>query len=205
MSYTDFSIDSVVSDLGLNILTVDLFPDLGPLPVPAWLRDALERGSREFPVSEKARSEFIVAPILLACKEHSPGPLSIQSGVRLDVDPARGLVGECDFILSATPPLPGLRAPLVTIVEAKKHDIEVAIWQCIAQMVGARIFNERSGHPILEIFGCVTNGNNWQFLRLAGDLAEIDSQLHYLDNVGSILAVFESILRRHAEASKLPK
>ena len=203
MSYADFTLDSIASNFSLTFDTIQLFPDLGPLPVPPWLRDALERGSGQFPVSEKARSEFIVAPILLACRELSEGPLSIQSGVRLDVDPARGLVGECDFILSATPPLPGLRAPLVTIVEAKKHDIEAATWQCFAQMVGARIFNERAGHPIGEIFGCVTNGEGWQFLRLFEQMAEIDRRRHYIDNVGAILAVFGSILRRHAEASKL--
>ena len=205
LSYTDFSIRSVAVDLGLDVKTVDLFPELGPLPVPLWLQDALERGSGQFPVSEKARSEFIVAPILLACREQTSGPLSIQSGVRLDVDPARGLVGECDFILSATPPLPGLRAPLVTIVEAKKHDVEAAIWQCFAQMVGARLFNEREGRPIEAVYGCVTNGDNWQFLRLAGDRAEIDRRRFYLDNVGLILAAFGSILARHAAASKLPE
>ena len=200
-SYTYFTIDSVASGLGLSISPVDLFPDLAALPVPAWLRYALDRGIDQFPVSEKARSEFLVAPILLACRELSEGPLSIQSGVRLDVDPARGLVGECDFILSATTPLPGLRVPLMTIVEAKKHDIEAAIWQCFAQMVGAGIFNERTGHPIGAVYGCVTNGDVWQFLRLAGNLAEIDRRRHYIDDVGSILAVFSSILRKHAGAS----
>ena len=204
MSYADFSIESIADRLGLDIVTVDLFPDLAPRPIAPWLRDALERGSREFPVSEKAKSEYIVTPILFACKELSPGPLSIQSGVRLDVDPARGLIGECDFILSATPPVPGLRAPLVTIVEAKKHDIDTAIWQCFAQMVGARIFNERSGRPIEALYGCVTNGEGWQFLRLFADRAEIDHRRHYLDDVGSILAAFVSIFERHA-ASKLTK
>ena len=203
MSYTDFTIRSVAVDLGLDVQTVELFPGLGPTPVPVWLRDALERGSLQFPRSEKARSEFIVAPILLACRELTSGPLSIQSGVRLDVDPARGLVGECDFILSATPPVPDLRAPLVTVVEAKKHDIEAAIWQCFAQMVGARLFNEREGCPIEEVHGCVTNGDNWQFLRLVEDRAEIDRRRFYLDSVGMILAAFGAILGRHADASKL--
>jgi hypothetical protein len=204
MSYSDFSIDSIADRLGLRIVTGDLFPDLVPRPVSLWLRDALERGSREFPVSEKAKSEFIVTPILFACKEQAPGPLSIQSGVRLDVDPARGLIGECDFLLSATPPVPGLRAPLVAIVEAKRGDIEPAIWQCFAQMVGARIFNERAGQPIEDLFGCVTNGNDWQFLHLVGDLAEIDQRLRYLSDVGSIVAAFVSIFERHA-ASTLAK
>ncbi len=71
-------------------------------------------------VSEKARSEFMVVPILLAASESFAGDLTIFSGQRLDVDPILGLVGECDFILALTPPIPRLKAPLVTILEAKK-------------------------------------------------------------------------------------
>jgi hypothetical protein len=205
MAYTDFSIDSVADDLGINLTTGDLFPGLRRLLEPPWLLDALERGKREFPVSEKARSEFIVAPILLACKEHSPGPFSIQSGARLDVDPARGLVGECDFILSATPPLPGLRGPLVALIRMKWPDREDGISQCIAQMAGARQFNERSGDTVGEIFGCVTYGEIWHFLRLADDRAEFGYRSYSLGSPGSILAAFVSIFERHAAASKLPK
>ena len=204
MSYSDFSDDSITSDLGLDIVSIELFPGLESVPMPDWLAGALKRGIAFFPQSEKAKSEFIVAPILLACGEQASGPLSIQSGIRLDVDPSRGLVGECDFILSATPPLPLLRAPLVTIVEAKKHDIETATWQCFAQMVGARIFNERTGHPIAEIYGCVTNADDWLFLRLVEDRAEIDRRRFYLDNVGLILGAFGTILERHARGSGLP-
>lgn len=203
MSYSDFSIESIVNDLGLDIEKADLFPDLQPSLISAWLRETLDRGLRQDLLSEKARSEFLVVPILLACQELSTQPLAIFSGQRLDVDPARGLIGECDFILAATPPLPGLRAPLVTIVEAKRNDVEGGIWQCIAQMMGARLFNERSGQPIGEVFGCVTNGEVWQFLRLAGEKAEIERRHLYIDDVGSILAVFGAILGRHAGASKL--
>ncbi len=86
-------------------------------------------------VSEKARSEFVVAPILLAAREMSRETLTIYSGQRLDVDPERGLQGECDFILALSAPLPRLRAPLLIIVEAKKNDIEAGLGQCVAQMV----------------------------------------------------------------------
>ena len=119
---------------------------------------------------------------------------SIYSGQRLDVDPSLGLVGECDFILAATSPLPALRPPLMIIVEAKKHDIEGGVWQCLAQMVGARIFNERAGRPPAPVYGCVTNGENWQFLRLVEQVAEIDVRRYYIDNVGGILSVFLRIL-----------
>src|SRR5262245_10742198 len=145
MPYTDFSLETVSSVLGVTAEPADLFSALPPVPVPVWLRELLDRGLRQVLLSEKARSEFLVVPVLLACQELSPEALAIYSGQRLDVDPDRGLIGECDFILAATPPVPGLRAPLVTIVEAKRNEVESGVWQCVAQMVGARPFNERSG------------------------------------------------------------
>jgi hypothetical protein len=194
MSYTDFSLESVTGVLGVTAEPADLFGAVTPLAVPGWLREMLDRGMRQILLSEKARSEFIVVPVLLACQELSPAPLAIYSGPRLDVDPERGLVGECDFILAATPPVPALRAPLLTVVEAKRNEVESGVWQCVAQMVGARLFNERSGHPLPAVYGCVTNGEAWQFLRLVGPLAGIDLRRYYIDNVGAILAVLQRIV-----------
>ncbi len=102
------------------------------------------------------------------------------------------------FLLAPTQPLPASRVPLVIVVEAKRHDIESGIWQCIAQMVGARLFNERAGRPLDAIYGCVTNGDVWQFLRLVGQTAGIDRRRYYLDNVGTIVAVFQFILAHAA-------
>ncbi len=143
--YEDFSLETISTALGVSVETADVFPALPPFPVPQWLREMLDRGRRQVLLSEKARSEFIVVPVLLACQEFGGEPISIYSGQRLDVDPGRGLIGECDFILAATAPVPALRSPLMIIVEAKKNDVESGVWQCIAQMVDARIFNERTG------------------------------------------------------------
>ncbi|OUL34638.1 hypothetical protein BV372_13475 [Nostoc sp. T09] len=60
-------------------------------------------------ISEKARSEFIVVPILLVCRDLSEDRLAIFSGQRLDIDSAQGLIGKCDFILALAPPLPAVR------------------------------------------------------------------------------------------------
>jgi hypothetical protein len=194
MQYTDFSLETISTTLGVSVEPGDLFPALSPIPVPPWLREMLDRGIRQVLLSEKARSEFIVVPILLACQELSPEKLAIYSGQRLDVDPDRGLVGECDFILAATSPVPALRAPLVIIVEAKKNDVESGVWQCIAQMVGVQVFNERAGNSPAAVYGCVTNGEAWQFLRLVDQTAAIDIRRYYIDNVGGILAAFSSIV-----------
>jgi hypothetical protein len=152
-------------------------------------------------VSEKARSEFIVSPILLACRELTGGVLAIFSGQRLDVDAARGLQGECDFILALTDPVPRLRAPIVTVVEAKKNDIEAGLGQCVAQMVAARDYNEREGAGLPVGYGCVTTGEAWQFLRLNGADVTIDRGRLYIDNVGAILSAFTVIVARSRGAS----
>ncbi len=197
MAYADFTLDKVEAALGVSLSLGNLFPNLDPLPVPQWLSDSLERGRASAAiVTEKSKSEFLVVPILLAARESYPELLAIFSGPRFDVDPSQGLVGECDFILARTAPVPRLKAPLVTILEAKKGDIEAGLGQCIAQTVAARIFNERAGEPARALYGCVTSGNDWQFLRLDGSEVVLDRKLWYLDQVGGILAVFQAILNQ---------
>jgi hypothetical protein len=194
MAYSDFSLDQVENSLGVTIQMLNLLPPMAPLAVPDWLREVLARG-RSLPLgSEKSRSEFIVSPILLASRELSHNAVSIYSGQRLDVQPEKGLVGECDFILSASPPFPLLRSPLITIVEAKRNDIDLGLGQCIAQMVGARIFNECHGEKIGLIFGCVTTGETWQFLRLDELVVGLDLTRYYIDNVGLLLAVWQAVI-----------
>ena len=132
----------------------------------------------------------------MAARELTEDEFSIYSGQRLDVDPARGLMGECDYILALTPPIPRLKAPLVIVLEAKKGDLESALGQCVAQMIGAQVFNERTGQGHLHLYGCVTSGEVWQFLRLEGNEITIDRVRLFLDNVGGILAAIQVILER---------
>lgn len=195
MSYADFTLESVEAAFGLSSRHEILFAGLKPLTVPVWLSDLLERGRKTAAlVSEKARSEFLVVPVLLAVREFATGNVSVFSGQRLDVDPQRGLAGECDYILALTQPLPRLRAPLITVLEAKKGDVEAGLGQCVAQMVGARLFNERAGEPQRPLFGCVTSGEDWQFLRLENTTISVDPTRLYIDNVGGILAIIKAIV-----------
>ena len=194
MTYSDFTLELVEQVLGVRVQPADLFPALSPLAVPTWLQDLLEKGKQLALISEKARSEFIVAPILLASRELSHNTVAIYSGQRLDVQPEHGLVGECDFILSATTPVPVLHAHIVTIVEAKKNDVEGGLGQCAAQMAGAHLLNQKEGREGVGVFGCVTTGETWQFLQLHQSDLSLDRQRYYLDNVGAILAVFQAMI-----------
>jgi hypothetical protein len=195
MAYTDFTLESAETELGVTVRPGVLFPELQPVPIPLWLRELLARGMKLALVSEKARSEFIVAPILLAVRELSGERIAILSGQRLDVDPGRRLQGECDFILALSEPVPRLRAPLLMVMEAKKNDIDAGLGQCVAQMVAAQLYNERSGRSPEAIYGCVTTGEDWQFLRLVGTALTLDQRRLYIDNVGGILAALQACVQ----------
>ena len=196
MAFSEFTLESATRSLGVTVREADLFPALTPATVPDWLPGLLARGTRLALISEKARSEFIVVPILLAARELSNDRVAIFSGQRLDVDAARGLSGECDFLLALGPPVPPLQSPIIAVVEAKKNDVEAGLGQCIAQMVAARAFNDASERPSVPVFGCVTTGESWQFLRLIGDAAELESRRFYLDNVAGVLAALLAIVAK---------
>jgi len=148
--------------------------------------------------SEKARSEFIIVPILLTSREFAQDSVSLYSGQRLDVDPDSGLIGECDFIVTATPPLPLIQAPSVCIIAAKKNDIETGLGQCVAQMLGALRLNQRDATGIETIFGCVTTGEIRQFLKLEQEDIIIDQERYYIDNLRTILGVLQAIFAQYA-------
>ena len=124
MTYSDFNLDTARKSFGLTITPGLLFEKVEPVAVTPWLTEAIDKGLQLALISDKARSELIVVPILLTSRELSHNAFSIYSGQRLDIDPDQGLTGECDFILAKSPPLPVIQAPLVTLVEAKKNDIE---------------------------------------------------------------------------------
>lgn len=202
MAFSEFTLEAVERQLGVTTQEADLFPHAPTAPVPDWLPGWLARGTRLALLSEKSRSEFIVVPLLLAAREQSGDRFAIFSGQRLDVDPEAGLVGECDFILAVGPALPPLHAPVMTVVEAKKNDVEAGLGQCIAQMVAARRFNEAAGRATSPVYGCVTTGETWQFLRLAERVALLDRPRYYLDNASRILGVLQAIYEEATKASE---
>jgi len=71
MAYSDFTLEAVERQFGIVTQEADLFPSSPSAPVPDWLPGWLARGTRLALISEKARSEFIVVPILLAARELS--------------------------------------------------------------------------------------------------------------------------------------
>lgn len=120
--------------------------------------------------------------------------VSLFSGVELNVDDARGLVGVCDFLLSRSPEQLVLRAPVLAVVEAKQENIKGGIGQCAAEMLAAHLFNVNAGAAVGAVFGAVTTGDMWRFLRLEGAALVIDTEQYPIARVEKVLGILKAIV-----------
>jgi hypothetical protein len=197
MSFSDFDLRRAVDTFGLDEdRDTDLFAAVEPLAPSEYVRAWLDEFA---PValgvnSEKARSEFIIAPVLAEARRRAAGPANVLPGITLDVDRERGLAGFCDFVIARSAEYYYLRAPLVAVVEAKREDLIAGLGQCAAAMVAIHLFNEREGTEIPAVYGCVTSGSVWRFLRLSGTRLNIDRQEYYLRDVGKIIGIVVHII-----------
>lgn len=139
--------------------------------------------------TEKARSEFIIAPLLGELHRLTNRRIGLFSGVDFTVAPEQGLAGICDLIISRSPEQLLVRAPVIMMVEAKNEDMKRGYAQCIAEMIGAQIFNQREGLAIEPIYGVVTTGNNWRFLQLCERTVQIDQREYYIESPAKILGI----------------
>ena len=137
--------------------------------------------------TEKARSEVIINPVLLEVRRILNSSISVFSGEEFNVDATVGLNGVCDFLLSRSPEQLILEAPAIVIVEAKKSDIKSGIGQCIALAIAAQRFNLSKNQPIPTIYGCITSGTQWRFLKLEEQRVTIDLTDYPLPPVDQIL------------------
>lgn len=173
MSYSDFTLADVRDRLGITVAEGgDLFAAVGETALPGGLAETL---GRYLPLAlnlntEKARSELLIAPLLVELKLRHADRLSLFSGIEFTVDPTLGLNGRCDYIIARSPQQLALTAPACVLVEAKSENIVGGIPQCLAEMAAAQRFNRDGG----VVYGAVTTGVLWRFLRLDGTHAHVD-------------------------------
>jgi hypothetical protein len=97
--------------------------------------------------------------------------------------------------MSRSPEQLTIEAPVVAVVEAKNENIKAGIGQCFAQLIAVRLFNQRKGQELPAVYGAVTTGNNWKFLRLAGDQANVDLAEYHIKEVGRIVGILVAMLQ----------
>jgi hypothetical protein len=199
MCYREFtSIIKVKQAFGLTTVEGPRFlPQITPINPSATLTDFL---ANSLPVavatgSEKARSEMIITPVLLEVRKILQQNISLFSGEDFTVDYESGLNGICDYLISRSPEMLEIEAPAVAVVEAKKADLKTGIGQCVAEMVAMQKFNEAKGKPISVIYGGVSNGTQWRFLKLEEKIVSIDLNDYALPPVDEILGMLVWMVR----------
>ena len=194
MAYSDFTLFDLRQQFGAHFRAETLFPNVAPIEPSDWLKQALKMGEGIGFNSEKSRSERLVTPVLLELCERNNRSFSIYSGMNLDVDPARGLRGECDFIFSYSRIQDFVTAPVFCIAEAKKQDLELGTLQCAAQLIAARRLNEFEGNPTQPLYGCSTTGVEWRFLKYEGTDFILDENRYYLAQLPALLGALQAIV-----------
>ncbi len=196
MAYNNFTLDSVKHQFNLNLFDspfCDRLPIAEPQPefltiINQWL--PLAQRAR----SEKAKSELLVSPILVEARRLVNETVQLFSGEEFNVDRDRGLNGFCDFVFSKSTVPFLIEAPVLMLVEAKRGELDSGLGQCIAEMVAAQIFNLNEGKEVLTIFGCVTSGKLWQFVKLEGNDVTIDVNEYQITPVERILGILKWML-----------
>ena len=197
MAYSNFTLEAVQKAFQLEaIQAVGIFSETEPIEPSTELTKAL---AKKVPLAvaigtEKAKSEMIVADLLVELREHFEHRISLFSGIDFNVDTANDLTGVCDFLVSLSPNQYYLEAPVIILVEAKKDDLIIGLGQCVAEMIAAQRFNAEKGNDIPCVYGTTTTGVNWLFLKLEGKQLHIDMSTYMLERCDKILGILASMV-----------
>ncbi len=201
MAYSNFTLETVQKTFQLDtVRSIGLFSEIEPVDPSAYLKMGLARKAALAAAigTEKARSEMIIADVLVELLEHFERSISLFSGIDFNVDPEKGLTGVCDFLVSLSPEQFYLEAPVIILVEAKNLDLRLGLGQCVAEMVAAQCFNTEKGNDIRCIYGASTTGIEWQFLKLEEKCLHIDMASYTLERCDRILGILSSMVAQKA-------
>jgi len=201
MAYSNFTLEDVHKIFHLKIVeTAGIFVDVKPVAPSTLLTTVLERNvPLAFAIgTEKAKSELIVAAVLVELREHFEQRISFFSGIDFNVNAEDGLTGVCDFLVSLSPRQFSLEAPALILIEAKRDDLTAGLGQCVAEMVAAQRFNAEKGNDIPRIYGAITSGIDWLFLKLEDKKLHIDMSAYQIAQCDKILGILTSMVEQKA-------
>jgi hypothetical protein len=196
MGYSKYrKLKVVVKKFNLDAQSTALFEAITPYEPSSWLSDTLKK-SRLVPLNnEKTKAERIISPILLEIAEYYQDKVTLFSGEALDVSSVDDLSGACDFFFVLHPHKPYIESPIISLAESKNEDMEYGRAQCAAQLYGAKLYNEAEGKDIPILYGCATDGVEWQFMRFENNTFYIDNRIY--TNLNEILGVWHLIIQSY--------
>jgi hypothetical protein len=197
MAYSDFkSLEQAVEAFRISVRVQTLFDRCPPIAPTDFFQTLLERELdwAKAVGTEKARSEALILQTLLEVRELVNQKISVFSGREFNIDASRGLNGFCDFLVSQDPQQLIISAPVLMIAEAKKGDLDLGMGQCVASMVAAQIFNTEHGRSISAVYGTVTSGTLWRFLKLENQDLTVDLTDYAIQPIDRLLGILRGVI-----------
>jgi hypothetical protein len=182
MAYSDFTMSELSDKFGIKEkIARDLMnkPQIKSINPSELLKKELEDGIVLPIFSEKAKSEYIIAPILKEIWRLSQQNFQLFSGYTFNVSESDKLTGVCDYLFSTEKTITEVRSAVFCVIEAKNRAVIEGVPQAFAEMYAAQIFNEAHHKPTPIVFGCVTNATEWLFLKLENREAYIDMERYF--------------------------
>ena len=196
MAFADFSLESAVERFELTLPPrADLFAGVEAMEIPPVLQAVLERWAPQALEvnTEKARSELIIAPILMEAMHLAGMAWGSTRGSRWTWTASAACSADATSC-SAVDPVPSSSArrcwrssrPRTKTSRGTWANASPRWWPCAS-------LNERKGHPIPVVHGAVTTGAEWLFLQLEGNAVIFDLRERFLDDAGRILGYLAAI------------
>lgn len=160
-----------------------------PLQLPFYRKENIEEAIQNIvpETNEQMRCHLAVSQIVIGLAIELD--VSLFIGNLFEVNPQLGLCGICDYLISRSPLTFRIHPPVALIVEVKR-DLERALPHCLVELVAAQHLN----HSDAPIYGVLTTGLQWQFLKLEGKQVTIEQTLYELAPVDRITDMLAAMI-----------
>lgn len=193
MGYSNFKkIRQVTKKFGLKAQLSPLFSDITLHQPSDWLVKSLEIAYKAPATTEKAKSERLVSPILMEIVQDFEHHITLFSGEEMNINANDDLAGPCDFFFGLYPLSPYIETPIISVVEAKDEDVEWGVAQCAAQLYAAHLMNIQEEKDVPTLYGCATDGVEWQFLKFENNMFTINPKP--ITDITQILGIWHWII-----------
>jgi hypothetical protein len=184
-NYSAMNLEEVMEMLGQDNFQSWQIPSTSR-PPSSVLQEVLHRlDAFDLQSSESAKTLLIDALFI----ETVPlsGKLKVWKEASLSTDT---LTGVADYLIA--PHRAYLATPFLCVTEAKRDDFEKGRVQCLAEMLACR-WNNTQKQLQTDVFGIVSNGQGWEFYKLAILGSIFQSGLYTSNSLPELLGVLDYI------------
>jgi hypothetical protein len=85
--------------------------------------------------------------------------------------------------------------PLLRLLKLKMRELPVGWANALQKWLLPDLYNEREGRTISSIYGAVTTGHAWKFLKLRDQTVYIDIEDYYINHPKRILGILTYMIK----------